>query len=255
MYQGWHASDIDFARRLQRTSSRSIFKSRLIKKWFGPSVAAQLARDLQLTVRTFSSAVHVTFGLAGLCLVALFLVLSTNMLPTVDETGFSVTWVPAVLASKVACVFMTAAMSALLPVLVSHQAPLFWLERATGALAPDVWRSKLLFTRAASCVAPFAAWLVAVATGSIPLFYVVPLLLECLWVWWIVSTLIGSLSFETPNQPGLAIALMLLLGLSAGVFTAVFWPAGLLAYVTGGVMTLRERGHNRARYYLSTEDV
>ena len=40
-------------------------------------------------------------------------------------------------------------------------------------------------------------------------FTAVPLLAECAWLWWLVSTAAGGLAFEMPAQPGLALVLVL----------------------------------------------
>jgi hypothetical protein len=78
----------------------------------------------------------------------------------------------------------------------------------------------------------------------------IPLLLECIWIWWMMTTIIGSLAFEIPDRPGLALLLMILLGFGGGMFIAWLWPVGIVVYVFGAIRTLRERGISRAGYCL-----
>ena len=45
-------------------------------------------------------------------------------------------------------------------------------------------------------------------TRQVPAVYMLPLLAECLWLWWMVSSLVGWLAFEMPTRPGLAIIVL-----------------------------------------------
>jgi hypothetical protein len=114
-----------------------------------------------------------------------------------------------------------------------------------------MWQAKLWYARLVSLPAPLAVWAAALGSGACPLFYALPLLAECLWIWWLVSTLMGSLAFETPAQPGLSIILMAFAGLSGGLLTAWMWPLGLL----GGMATsqMAERAPHQAQNLLATE--
>ncbi len=255
-HRNWRAADMEYARRLHAGARRSFFGARVLGRLGSAAVAAQLARDLQLTARAFSSAVYVIAGLSVLWIVTLAAVLTTGVLPvaqadTVRADWFAATWLPAVMAIKVACVFVTATLGALLPVLVAYQIPHLWLERAVGATGAQVWQSKLWYTRVVSAPAPLLVWTVGVLTGDAPLTYALPLLIECVWLWWLVSTLMGLFGFEMPEQPGLAIILMEVLGLALGFGTALMWPAGLMLYL--GMRELSLRGQSRAAYRLLKE--
>jgi hypothetical protein len=156
------------------------------------------------------------------------------------------------LAVKFACVFSTATLCALGPVLVAHQLPHFWLERATGATGAQVWQTKLWYARLVAAPAPLVVWSAGALTGEVPFFYMLPLLGECVWLWWLISTLMGLFAFEMPEQPGLAIVLMLVLGLALGFGTALMWPTGLALYAFG-LRELSVRGALRAAYRLRKE--
>ena len=223
-------------------------------------VAAQLARDLQLTLRTFSSAVYVAVGTAALWLLVLLAVLVTDLLPITDAQNplfdvgsdwLSDTWLPSVMATKLACVLAVASLAAQLPILVAYQLPYFWLERAAGTTGERMWQAKMWYTRIVSVPALLAAWLIGAASGEVPIVYLLPLLAECLWLWWLVSSLMGLLCFEMPEQPGLAIILMMTLGLGFGLLVTLAWPVGLTLYAFGFSQMI-ERGHARAHYFITT---
>jgi hypothetical protein len=78
------------------------------------------------------------------------------------------------------------------------------------------------------------------------------LLAECLWLWWLVSSLMGALSFEMPTRPDLAIIVTGTLGLALGLVASVLWPVGLIVYPPA-MHSLVDRGRARVRYYLITE--
>jgi hypothetical protein len=265
-HAAWRISDIEYARRIDRTSRRSMFHVSALKRKLSPIVASQLARDLQLTLRAFSSAVYVVAGIAVLWLVILILALRTDMLLPVGG-GFDwldgASWLIAMRlqqtsAIKIACVMVTTTMAALLPVLVAYELPHLWLERATGTIGLDIWQAKLWYTRLISLPAPAAVWLVGVTFGEVPLFYALPLLVECALLWWAISSLIGALSFEMPNQPGLSIIFMVMMGSGIGIAAALSLLSSLLIFLGVGIYAqvmhaLTARGRARARYYLMTE--
>lgn len=171
------------------------------------------------------------------------------------EVGwFEATWLPGVLAVKIASVLAAVSLIALVPVLVAHESAHVWLERAVGVKGAEVWRAKLWYARLVSLPAPVAAWIVGALSGEVAGFYLLPLLGELVWLWWLVSTLAGSLAFETPEQPGLALVLMCCIGLAAGGFVAFLWPMGLAVYAMG-MDQIRMRGQHRAHLYLYAEGV
>jgi hypothetical protein len=251
----WRAADAEFAKRLGARETWGGFVEWVAGRVCGGrrELAAQLARDLRLTLRGFSSAVYAAAGVSALVVLLLVALLAGGALPAGEADGWaSATWLPRVLASKFACVLAASALASLLPVLVAHQRPHFWLERSAGLSGEDAWRAKLYLARVVTAPAPLAAWVACVACGGVPGWYAVPLLAECVWLWLIVSTAAGALAFEMPEQPGLALILTLCAGLAAGGLTAVVWPAGLAIYGMG-VQPLCLRGVERAQFYLKGE--
>ena len=250
----WRAADIEYARRLQSSSRLRLVSVERLRRRFDYAVAAQLARDLQLTLRAFSSAVYVVGGMAALVIVALTTILLTHLLPVTTTSGgwLDLTWAPQVLAIKSGCALTVAVLAALVPLLVAYELPMMWQERATAVTGLDLCAAKLWYARAVSLAAPFAAWLVALLTRQVPAVYLLPLLAECLWLWWMMSSLVGWLAFEMPARPGLAIIVLTTAQLAAGVLAVIFWPAGLMIHVQA-THSLRERGRHMARLYLLTE--
>jgi hypothetical protein len=266
-HERWRATDIDYAQRLQQGSRLNLNVRGILDRRVPRSVAAMLARDLRLTLRTFSSAVYVATGVCALLALLLLVVLTTGLLPSGPEFigglmafGWaSATWLPAVISIKLACALAAAALGSVLPVLVYHQLPHLWLERATGARGEDVWKAKLWYARVVALpvvlliyIAGVLAGLIGNQGGGVPLSYVVPLLAECLWLWWLVSTIAGALAFEVPDRPELAIVMILTLSISMGALAAVLWPMGVGFYGMT-IAQVTERGGARTNYYLATE--
>jgi hypothetical protein len=255
LHERWRASDVEYAKRLEAGSRLSVFGARLLERRFERAIAVQLARDLQLTLRAFSSAVYVALFISILFLAAMATVLMTGLLgPAAGEAGwFEATWLPTVIAVKVTCVLLSASGAILVAVLVAYQLPHLWLERAVGATGKQMWETKLWYARLVSLPAPLIVWLIGLLSGAVPLFYALPLLAECVWLWWLTSTLIGALAFEVPDRPELAIVLMISSGAVFGLFVAVFWPVGIVLYALNVIRGLTERGHGRAGYCLLME--
>jgi hypothetical protein len=255
LHQRWRAFDIEYVKRLQSTSRLNLFRAQTLSRRFPPAVAAQLARDLQLTVRAFSSAVYMVSGIAALVVVGMIVGFVTNLLPVGNPSGgvLDATWLPQVLAIKSACVVVTVVFAALVPTLVAYELPMMWVERATGTTGLDLCQAKLWYARVVTSPAPFVVWVAGMMVGHMPGAYAVGVLIECLFLWWLISSLVGLLAFEMPTRPGLAIIVLANMGLAAGALVVMFWPAGLILYVQ--VMhSLTNRGRALARYHLMMED-
>lgn len=253
----WRAADAEFAQRLGARERWGAFVEHLAKRACGgrEELAAQLARDLRLMLRGFSSAVYAAAGVAALLIVLLVALLAGGAVAEGEAEGFgSMTWLPRVLAVKFACVLATAALSTLVPVLVAHQEPHLWLERSVGLKGEDAWRAKLYLARVLTAPAAAVVWVAGVVCGAVPAVYALPLLAECVWLWWLVSTAAGGLAFEMPEQPGLALILVLCAGLAAGGLTAFLWPIGLAIYGFA-VQPLCMRGAMRADLHFKGLDV
>ena len=250
----WRAADMEYARRLQSANRLRLISAERLRRRLDYAVAAQLARDLQLTLRAFSSAVYVVAGIAALLLVGLITALVTNLLPPAAANGgwLDLTWTPQAIAVKSVCALMVATLVALVPLLVAYELPMMWLERATAVTGLDLCAAKLWYARAVSLIAPLAAWFVALLTRQVPLIYLLPLLAECLWLWWMISSLTGWLAFEMPARAGLAIIVMTTATMAAAALAVIFWPAGLIIHVQA-THSLSERGRHMARLFLLTE--
>jgi hypothetical protein len=256
LHERWRSSDLEYANRLQAPSRSTDLITRAIRRRLPGIVAAQLSRDVQLTLRGFSSAVYVVASIAAMWTLGMTVALATDFLPAVPSSPqkwLDATWLPQIIAVKLTCVLAVLSLGSLLPLLITYELPHLWLERAAGTTGLDIWRAKLWYARLITIPAPLFVWLAAALTGKLPAFYVLPLLAECLWLWWLVSSLMGALSFEMPTRPELAIIVTGSLGFAMGLLAALLWPVGLIAYPQ--IMhSLTDRGRHRTRYYLITGD-
>jgi hypothetical protein len=251
-HRRWRSGDVEFAQRLQPLARWSLSANRFTRR-LGPIVSALLVRDLQLTVRGFSSAVYVTIGLAALWMLALAAVLASRVVALDPHTGFDVPLFPESMAIKVACVLATASLAALTLLLVAYEVPTLWLERAVGAAGLDICRAKIWYARIVSLPALMATSVVAGGAGAAPLSEMARLIAECMLLWWLVSSFIGVLSFETPARPGIAMLTVVSIATAVGLVSASLWPFGAIIYVfTFG--SLLNRARERARYFLITGD-
>jgi hypothetical protein len=250
----WRRSDLEYARRLEAATRTTLGLERALVRRLSPVVAAQFARDVRLTIRAFSSAVYVVYAIAALSCLALLAALTTGLMPPVliETAWLDATWLPQVIAIKAACVLAVVSLGSLLPVLIAYELPHMWLERAAGTTGLDLLAAKICYSRFLTSPAPLIIWIVGSLTGVVPGFYVLPLLAECLWLWWLVSSLVGVLSFEMPTRADLSIIVNGTLGLAIGLVSAMFWPVGLIVYPQA-MHSLVARGRQRARYYMITE--
>jgi hypothetical protein len=264
-HRRWRSSDIDYAQRIGSGTRKSVHLAGPWNRSLPKSVASMLARDLQLTFRIFSSSVYVVAGICIVLIMLLGVLLTTKVLPPGQGFGggpashdwLSATWLPSSLAIKLGCVLGVGTAAALLPVLLNYQLPHLWLERATGVIGGDLLKAKLWYTRLITfpvMVLMYATGVAASLIGAVdlPLFYLVPLLAECVWLWWVMSSFAGSLAFEIPDRPALSLVLILTIGIGSGGLTAFAWFFGLAAYGMGSA-ALKERGAARARHFLLSE--
>src|SRR5262249_41847463 len=121
-----------------------------------------------------------------------------------------------------------------------------------GSTGAELLQSKLWYSRIASLPGALLVTAAGVLTFTVPGYYIVPLICECAWLWWMVSSLMGALSFEMPARPGLGAVLMCTVALGAGAITDFVWPVGLLIYAQA-MPALTGWGVHRASYYLATE--
>src|ERR1044072_793351 len=186
LHARWRAEDAEFAKRLGARERWGAFVERFARRVSGKqeALAAQLARDLRLVLRGFSSAVYAAAGVGVLLIVLLVALLLGDVLAEGEAEGFgSITWLPTVLAVKFACVLASAALASLVPVLVAHQEPHLWLERSVVPKGEDAWRAKLYLARVVTAPAAAAAWVAGLLCGAVPIAYALPLLAECVWLW------------------------------------------------------------------------
>ena len=261
LHARWRSFDIEFARRLQSSQGIRLTGASSLWRRVPPAVASQLLRDLQLTMRGFSSAVYVVACVNAAVVVGLFALLTTGGWPPItDDYGwFDVMRAEHVSVVKIACALLTTAFATLVPVLIAYESPFLWLERAAGTSGLDMYQAKLTYARLTSLPAPLLAFLVGALSGAVPAYYLLPLLAECLLLWWAIASLTGALAFEMPTRPGLSIIMMLTLGVAGGIgasislLTSAFLIVGVYFYAQS-MHGLTDRGRSRAKYFLMFGD-
>ncbi len=179
----------------------------------GQPAAAQVGRDVALVLRCFSPAVPLAAGLALLLDAAVLAVLADLTLPELWRQRIAV----AGLALSVLAVV------ALVPFLLKHQLPRFWIERSTGVELEQVWRAKLwtaTLLAAAPASAGVAILLAAPGLGAVNRGAAV---LQLLAAAWIVTSILGLAVFEIADQPLLGLLFGSLLGLAVAALF-IFYP-------------------------------
>ncbi len=216
LYTRWHRSNLGIARQLsnhrQTLGAQHVLS--LLHRWLGARpLAAQITRDLILVARRFSPAVVLAAGIAvtaqGL---ALSLLLDDNLpmlwRQRLAVSGFSLS---------------VLAMVALVPFLLKHQLPRFWIEKTTGVELEQIWKAKL-WTAA-------VLGLIPAGFGSIVLLMAPNLgatakgiaLLQLLAATWIITSILGLAVFEIAAQPVLGLIFGSLVA-SALAALIVFYP-------------------------------
>ncbi len=204
----------------------------------GRPLAAQVLRDLRLTLRVFSPVVFVAGGGALLCLAFAARALATDLVPAV-WTG------PLLLVCEgLACLCL----AALAPILLQQQLPGLWAERAIGVKAEDLANAKARYALWAACPAMLGALALSSRLDLEPLlwgFFAVRIVL----VWIAASTVIGILSIDIAPSPviGLLLCGAFAMALCGMYMLDDFWPLGLMFYAY--VMPyLRERAEAAAEH-------
>lgn len=202
---------------------------RLLAGRLGRPTAAQLTRDLRLTLRGFSPAVFVA-GAAAL------------LFELAGVSAWLYGWIPPIWLSSflLICLAMaTLSLSAIAPLLLEFQLPRMWLEQSAGVDSVTLWKSKMYFAGAVS--APAYAATVAVLFAYEPdVGAAAYLAFRAMLVWLTVASVIGVLAFEIAPAPvlGLLLGGVFAVGLSAMYTLADAWPMGLFlyAYLVNGLM-------------------
>ena len=203
-------------------------------------VGAQLTRDLRLVARRFSPAVVLAAAVALVFVAAAVLVVPSLGLKLVVTQRITIaTTLGAVLS-----------LSALVPLVLRHQLPRFWIEKSTPVRWEEVWLAKawLAPLLASPAAAAGAAALVVLAAehGGAGLGTA---LLQLAAAAWVIASVVGLSAFEIAEQPvlGLIFSAMVSLAIAALFLVApqVWWMWTVLWAAVAG--KLAERATQRVR--------
>lgn len=189
----------------------------------GAVVAAQLRRDLRLVMRRFSPAVQVALGLVVVALgSAVLLGLDASQEALWRRQAMVCALASAVLGSV-----------SIVPFLLKHQLPVFWIEKSVGVSQEGIWRTKIATSvlLAVPSTSIGLVLLMAVAPGT-----AVEKMLACLQLLamaGVLSTIVGLAAFEMPSEPVISLVFSGVLGAAASALFVVygsFWWLWLVFY-------------------------
>ncbi len=227
LYLAWHRRDLEVAGRLIGSGQG---RRRLFGSLPGTPLAVQIGRDLTLILRRFSPAVYLSAGLA--------LVIDAVVLTLLLDSRLPELW-----RERIAVAGLTLsvlAVTALVPFLLKHELPRFWIEKSTGVELERIWKTKL-WTAGLLAAVPLTAGIVmlAAAPGLTPAARGLAILQLTAGAW-IVASILGLAVFEIAAQPLLGLVFGSLLSLAlAGLF--VFYPgawwmwAALYVYIAAQI--------------------
>lgn len=225
LYLTWHRRDLET---VVPSSKIPRGTSRLLTLRNG-AIAVQAQRDITLVLRRFSQAVPLATGIWLLLVGVVLTVLTEDRLPELWRQRLAI----AGLALSVLAIV------ALVPFLLKHQLPRFWIERSTGVDLEQIWRAKL-WTAALLAAVPTLAGVAILSLAPLDLPARGAAILQFLAAAWIITSLLALAVFEIAAQPLLGLLFGSLLGLAlAGLF--IFYPqawwlwAALYFYVAGQI--------------------
>ncbi len=231
-YLTWHRRDLEVAARLSGARDHGRRWTARLLDWqsrSGKAVAVQVVRDLALVLRRFSQAVPLAAGIALVLDAAVLVVLADGRLPEL--------WQPRLAAAGLALSVL--AVVSLVPFLLKHQLPRFWIEKSTGVDLEQIWKAKLQ-TAAILAAAPVLAGTAILLAAPFDAAAKGTAILQLLAAAWIVTSILGLAVFEIAAQPLLGLIFGSLLGLALSALF-VFYPqawwlwAVLYVYVAGQI--------------------
>jgi len=246
LFGRWHRRDLEVAQRILRAPGRSghamwerLAGGRLASERAG-ALSAQLVRDVRLVVRGFSPAVHLAVVLA---LATEFLVLL--VLPAVAPDAF---WLRRF--ALAGCVVAILCMVALVPLVLKHELPRFWVEKSSGVKLDEIARTKLWLARLLALPAWVAGMAILTVLPGGSTAEVGLSILQLAASAWIVASTIGLAAFEIAARPLLGLAFSALIALALAALM-IFYPQGwwlwaIFYLVVAG--KLQERSTRRVRF-------
>ncbi len=231
-YLAWHRRDLEATSRLGGrgrwwNARRLESRPRMIRP--GNAVGVQVGRDVALVLRRFSQAVPLAAGIWLLLDGVALAVLADSRLPDLWRQRLAVAGL---------CLSVLAVV-ALVPFLLKHQLPRFWIEKSTGVDLEQIWKAKL-WTATLLAGAPVLAGTVILLLAPFSLAERGTAILQLLAAAWIVTSIVALAVFEIAAQPLLGLLFGALLGLALSALF-VFYPrawwlwAALYVYVAAQI--------------------
>jgi hypothetical protein len=223
-FKRWRTADRERAREIviRRRAGREVFAVWL-RRLFGGAVAAQIARDWQLTRRGFSSAVYLAGGFA-----VLFqgIVVFAARRYTLSAEEFST-------LAQACCALSVFSLTTLPPLLAKYQLPYFWIEKCVGITSDAVWKAKFWYARLLGIPAFILSVVATVGASPLELKDEAMLVLKLLIIAFIVASLMGVMTYEVASRPVLGLIVSGLASLALPGLLIFYWvglPLWLFVY-------------------------
>lgn len=210
---------------------------RLEQRW-DATLTAGLRRDLRLVARRFSPVVQLAAALALACeALAVALVVGGRI---------AAQWHGEVLV--IGGVLTVLAWSSVVPFLLSHELPRFWIERSTSVEPERVWGAKALLAGLLA-VAPLAVG-VGTIVVLLPLGEAWLPALQLLAAGGSVAAVVGASVFEIAEEPHLGLLFAAFVGLALATLFVAYPKAWFLWLAGAGwvVGMMVDRGARRVRF-------
>ncbi|MEM7582784.1 MAG: hypothetical protein AAF560_05345 [Acidobacteriota bacterium] len=218
LFTRWHRRNLEVARQLvaPNRSRGGQWQRKLLLRWIASRpIAAQLIRDLTLVARRFSPAVPLS---AMLMLTAQFVAASW-----LHDASLPMLWRERL--AVLVLTFSVLSLVALVPFLLKHQLPCFWLEKTTGVELELVWKTKLWTAAVLGCLPLGIGALVLLSPPELALASKGSMILQLIATTWIVTSVLGLAVFEIAAQPALGLVFSSLVALALAALI-IFYPQG-----------------------------
>ncbi len=222
----WHRSNLETARLLSHR--RRVVGLPLNLRWLttrlgARPLVAQIVRDLTLIARRFSPAVPLAAGVALTAQGAVVSLLFDDNLPLLWRQRLAVAGLS----------LSVLAMVALVPFLLKHQLPRFWIEKTTGVELEQIWKAKLWTATVLGSIPSILGSMILLAAPDLDPTAKGVAILQLIAATGIVTSILGLAVFEIAAQPvlGLIFGSLVALALAALiVFYPVAWWLWLALY-------------------------
>lgn len=217
-YRRWRMDDRERAREALARARRShAGLERLADRLLGPRIGAQLARDVRLVRRGFSSSPYLAFGSAAVFpLAAVWLCNRYTLGP-----------VAAAHAIETATVLSAFALASITHALVTYERSRVWIDLA-GGVEPDEFPKAKIWLGRTLALPAVVFGVVAVLAAGVAL---TPReCVELLWLWWSTATLTSVFCYELADRPNAGLVLAFIASAGDALLVVFYTTSDVMWY-------------------------